>query len=200
MTSTDAAAFPIDTLTKREREVLALLGQGLADKEIAAALGISPWTVHGHVKKIFERLGVRTRTEAVIRTQSHGERKLERLFASLRDVIYSVDVRTKEFAYLSPAFESIFGYTARDIRALGGREAFLRKVIEGGLFSEQRETFEELRNGKTVAKNWHVAWWRCKNGARVRIEDHWAAVYEAGQLVSTDGVLRDITGQTRTAA
>jgi DNA-binding CsgD family transcriptional regulator len=37
------------------------------DKEIAQALGISAWTVHGHIKKIFERLGVRTRTEAVVR-------------------------------------------------------------------------------------------------------------------------------------
>lgn len=55
------------TLTSREFEVLGLLSKGCVDKEIAQALGISPWTVHGHVKKIFERLGVRTRTEAVVR-------------------------------------------------------------------------------------------------------------------------------------
>jgi DNA-binding NarL/FixJ family response regulator len=54
-------------LTPRENEVLMLLGKGCVDKEIAEAMGISVWTVHGHIKKIFERLNVRTRTEAVIR-------------------------------------------------------------------------------------------------------------------------------------
>ena len=64
------ANSPGDTLaklTKREYEVLLLLSKGCVDKEIAQAMGISVWTVHGHIKKIFERLGVRTRTEAVIR-------------------------------------------------------------------------------------------------------------------------------------
>ena len=36
-------------------------------RTMAQAMGISVWTVHGHIKKIFERLGVRTRTEAVVR-------------------------------------------------------------------------------------------------------------------------------------
>jgi DNA-binding NarL/FixJ family response regulator len=54
-------------LTRREREVLELLSKGCVDKEIAQAMGISVWTVHGYIKSIFERLHVRTRTEAVIR-------------------------------------------------------------------------------------------------------------------------------------
>jgi len=54
-------------LTRREGEVLALLSKGCVDKEIAQAMGISVWTVHGHIKRIFEALNVRTRTEAVIR-------------------------------------------------------------------------------------------------------------------------------------
>jgi len=54
-------------LTRREREVLAHLSKGYVDKEIAQAMGISVWTVHGHIKKIFGQLNVRTRTEAVIR-------------------------------------------------------------------------------------------------------------------------------------
>jgi DNA-binding NarL/FixJ family response regulator len=57
----------IDRLTRRESEVLALLSKGRVDKEIAQALGISAWTVHGHIKNIFERLQVRTRTEAAAR-------------------------------------------------------------------------------------------------------------------------------------
>src|ERR1051325_2898129 len=58
-------ALEVAKLTRRELEVLALLSKGFLDKEIAAELGISNWTVHNHVKKIFERLKVRSRTEAV---------------------------------------------------------------------------------------------------------------------------------------
>jgi DNA-binding NarL/FixJ family response regulator len=57
----------LTTLTRREREVMELLSKGCVDKEIAQAMGISVWTVHGYIKNIFERLHVRTRTEAVIR-------------------------------------------------------------------------------------------------------------------------------------
>ena len=57
----------IANLTRREREVLELLSKGCVDKEIAQAMGISLWTVHGHIKRVFEELKVRTRTEAVIR-------------------------------------------------------------------------------------------------------------------------------------
>lgn len=55
------------SLTPRENEVLLLLSKGCVDKEIAQAMGISAWTVHGYIKKIFERLHVRTRTEAAVR-------------------------------------------------------------------------------------------------------------------------------------
>lgn len=54
-------------LTRRERQVLEFLSKGYVDKAIAQAMGISIWTVHGHLKNIFERLQVHTRTEAVIR-------------------------------------------------------------------------------------------------------------------------------------
>jgi DNA-binding NarL/FixJ family response regulator len=54
-------------LTRRERDVLLLLSKGHIDKEIAGALGISVWTVHGYIKSIFSRMHVRTRTEAVAR-------------------------------------------------------------------------------------------------------------------------------------
>jgi len=54
-------------LTNREREVLELMCKGCVDKEIAQAMRISAWTVHGYIKKIFRLLHVRTRTEAVVR-------------------------------------------------------------------------------------------------------------------------------------
>jgi len=54
-------------LTPREHEILALLSKGDLVKEIADTVGISNWTVQGHVKSIFEKLKVHTRTEAVIK-------------------------------------------------------------------------------------------------------------------------------------
>lgn len=51
-------------LTKREREVLALLEHGLSNKEIAARLYITPKTASHHVSRILSKLGVRTRAEA----------------------------------------------------------------------------------------------------------------------------------------
>ncbi len=55
------------SLTPREQEILNHMSKGHVDKEIAARFGISIWTVHSHVKKIFEKLGVHSRTEAVVR-------------------------------------------------------------------------------------------------------------------------------------
>lgn len=52
-------------LSEREIEVLGLLAQGLANKQIASALGISEHTVKFHVSSIYTKLGVMNRTEAV---------------------------------------------------------------------------------------------------------------------------------------
>lgn len=54
-------------LTPRELEILGFMAKGFLDKEIAHELRISVWTVHGHAKKIFEKLGVHSRTEAVVK-------------------------------------------------------------------------------------------------------------------------------------
>jgi DNA-binding NarL/FixJ family response regulator len=55
----------IEELTARESEVLQLLAQGLANKQIALALGISEHTVKFHISSIYAKLGVTNRTEAV---------------------------------------------------------------------------------------------------------------------------------------
>jgi DNA-binding NarL/FixJ family response regulator len=54
-------------LTPREHEILEHLSKGNLAKEIADQLGISIWTVHGHVKSIFEKLNVHSRIEAVVK-------------------------------------------------------------------------------------------------------------------------------------
>ena len=65
-------AFPelAAPLTVREREVLDWLGAGKTDKDIAAILSISPRTVQKHLQRIYEKLGVETRTAAVMRAIS----------------------------------------------------------------------------------------------------------------------------------
>ena len=56
-----------DPLTARERDVLAMISQGRSNKRIARALEISPETVKSHVKRIFLKLAVSSRTEAAFR-------------------------------------------------------------------------------------------------------------------------------------
>jgi DNA-binding NarL/FixJ family response regulator len=54
-----------ENLSQREQEVLECLSQGFLYKEIAEKLGISYETVHTYIRRIYEKLQVRTRTEAV---------------------------------------------------------------------------------------------------------------------------------------
>ena len=54
-------------LTPREQEILLRLSKGYPDKQIAGELNISSWTVHNHMKNIFRKLGVHTRTQAVLK-------------------------------------------------------------------------------------------------------------------------------------
>ena len=63
------AALPV---TRREREVLSWLAAGKTDKDIGAILGMSPRTVQKHLQHIYEKLGVETRTAAVVRAMEIG--------------------------------------------------------------------------------------------------------------------------------
>jgi DNA-binding NarL/FixJ family response regulator len=58
-------------LTDREREVLLLVRDGLANKQIARRLGISERTVKAHLTSVFQRLGVTDRTQAALWASEH---------------------------------------------------------------------------------------------------------------------------------
>ena len=59
-------------LTAREREVLGLVVEGLANKQIARRMGISEKTVKGHLTNLFQRLGVADRTQAALWAERTG--------------------------------------------------------------------------------------------------------------------------------
>jgi len=57
--------IPLEQLTPRELEVLAMLSEGLGNRQIADRLGVSDHTIKFHISSILDKLGVSTRTEAV---------------------------------------------------------------------------------------------------------------------------------------
>jgi DNA-binding NarL/FixJ family response regulator len=56
----------LEVITEREREVLALVGQGLTNEEIGKALFLSPLTAKTHVSRIMSKLGARDRVQLVV--------------------------------------------------------------------------------------------------------------------------------------
>ena len=60
------------SLTRRELEILELISEGLTMRQVATRLGISPRTVETHVAKLYRKLSVRTRVQAVARAASLG--------------------------------------------------------------------------------------------------------------------------------
>ena len=72
------ASLQLETLTKRERSVLDLLSKGFMYKQIGDQLGISLDTVRSHLRKVYEKLHVHSRTEAVLK-YVNGARKVQRV-------------------------------------------------------------------------------------------------------------------------
>ena len=62
---------PTEHLTRRERQVLALVSQGLANKQVARKLGIKEKTVKAHLTRIYQQLDVSDRTQAALWAERH---------------------------------------------------------------------------------------------------------------------------------
>ena len=65
-----AAAAAVAELSPREREILELLAQGFPNKEIACRLGVNDGTVRWHLRHVYEKLHVRSRTAAALKFRS----------------------------------------------------------------------------------------------------------------------------------
>jgi DNA-binding NarL/FixJ family response regulator len=70
--SADQTVFA--SLSEREREVLALIADGLSNTDIAARLDISEKTVRNHTSNLFDKLGVWSRAQAIVFARDHGFR------------------------------------------------------------------------------------------------------------------------------
>jgi len=68
----ERAALPLDELTPRERDVLERIAGGLDNAEIAAALGLSEKTVRNHITRVFDKIGVEHRYQAIVRARDAG--------------------------------------------------------------------------------------------------------------------------------
>jgi DNA-binding NarL/FixJ family response regulator len=70
--TTTPVQSPFEGLTEREKDVLQLVGRGMSNKEIAAALHLTEGTVKGYVSAILNKLGVADRTQAALLAVKHG--------------------------------------------------------------------------------------------------------------------------------
>ena len=66
------AESPADRLSAREREVLTLVGRGMANKQIARQLGIAEKTVKAHLTQVFRAIDVADRTQAALWAERNG--------------------------------------------------------------------------------------------------------------------------------
>jgi DNA-binding NarL/FixJ family response regulator len=62
------------SLSSRERQVLALMTEGLSNIDIAERLAISDKTVRNHTSNVFDKLGVWSRAQAIVFARDHGFR------------------------------------------------------------------------------------------------------------------------------
>jgi DNA-binding NarL/FixJ family response regulator len=65
-----AAAAEVEELSPREREILELLAEGFPNKEIAGRVGVTNGTVRWHLRHVYHKLHVRSRTEAALKFRS----------------------------------------------------------------------------------------------------------------------------------
>ena len=68
-------AEPFSELSTREQQVITLVCGGLSNKEIAEKLGVTEGTVKAHLHAIFEKLGVRSRSELIFVLANRGKPK-----------------------------------------------------------------------------------------------------------------------------
>jgi DNA-binding NarL/FixJ family response regulator len=90
-----AAQGRLSQLTRREREVLVALADGLSDKEIGERLAVSPETIRSHMVSIFAKLNVESRLQALLFAMRHGAISLDQLITGSAETSNAASDRSR---------------------------------------------------------------------------------------------------------
>ncbi|MEO8391813.1 MAG: LuxR C-terminal-related transcriptional regulator [Chloroflexota bacterium] len=137
-------AIPI---TRREREILQLLSEGLLDREIAARLFLSVGTVKWHVKNIYAKLGVERRTQAV---------KRAREFGLLNTAIAAVQAHEDRLPSDTTSFVDRRVATEHILQTLDNPACRLLTLIGSGGIGKTRLAIHAARNTSTLFREGKV--------------------------------------------
>lgn len=118
-TSTSA----VEVLTLREQEILALIVDGLANKEIAQKLTLTVGTVKWHIYQIYNKLGVRSRVQAIVRARDLH------LITPPGEEAATVVVHTDSFQPKTP-YKGLLPFQSADNQDFFGRERFTARLIK----------------------------------------------------------------------
>jgi len=128
-----------NALSDRELEILQLVATGLTNREIAQSLTISPNTVKVHMRNIFEKIGVSSRTEATLYGIEHG---IVDVPGANGD---SAQVQTVTVVQKVPwTFVAIIGLVILTVIAFGWDLLFPQLISNAGLVTEVPERWQEL--------------------------------------------------------
>jgi WD40 repeat protein/serine/threonine protein kinase len=122
----EGRAALIEALTLREQEILQLVIQGRANREIAEALFIELSTVKWYIRQIYTKLGVHNRRQAILRA-----RELDLLVADEEEMVATVGDRSANWLAPVPVnpYKGLRPFATADARNYFGREALIRRLL-----------------------------------------------------------------------
>lgn len=165
---------------------------GIDNKQIPILKSVKKMFIDGK-EKLIESFVDLTEQKRIEKEKNEKEFEYKKIMDTMSDVIYSVDAATEEFNYISPSIEKILGYSVNEINEMGGRKAFLAQVVEEEILEDWSSLFSEINQTTYEEYFENQVWWKAKDGSLKCLADRWRPVYENGKLISTDGVIRDIT-------
>jgi WD40 repeat protein/DNA-binding CsgD family transcriptional regulator len=116
----------VEALTLREQEILQLIIQGKANREIAAALFIELSTVKWYIRQIYTKLGVHNRRQAILRA-----RELDLLVADEEEIAVVGGAKTANWLLPAPMnpYKGLRPFATADARSYFGRETLIHKLL-----------------------------------------------------------------------
>ena len=112
----------VESLTPREHEILHLIIDGFSNKDIAQHLTVSLSTVKWHINQIYNKLGVRSRVQAIIRAREMN------LIVKPSETFSSLPIPTEDFHPQNP-YKGLHAFQSADYRDFFGREKITDRLI-----------------------------------------------------------------------